>query len=295
MPGLLSAGEPTRSELDGLMASARCYREGKGERHPEAVLGLAFYADSLRTRAGFAAAAARLGARTVAVFERRHDAMSEPESTIDALRSVADWFDALCLRHASAEIVAEAARELETPVVNCGDGDREHPSQAFIDLFAISEQIGAVDGLKIGIIGDLDGMRTAHSLALALANYEGVEVRAMCPPGLELPDRYRSALVAAGHAVEDLHALDLRGLDVAYVAGLPAETKIGHLDDTARSAFRVGPEAAVALNARGRILCPLPRVDEIDDALDSSAEAGYFEQSSQGIWMRMAVLDRVLR
>ncbi|MBE2318353.1 aspartate carbamoyltransferase [Solirubrobacter sp. CPCC 204708] len=285
MPGLLSAGELGRERLEALLAAAAGYRAGMGRRHPDAVVALAFYADSLRTRVGFDVAAARLGARTTTVHaERQGPAMWAPERLEDAVRSIGPWCDALCLRHPEASASRRAAAVSAAPVINCGNGDDEHPTQAVVDLFALQTLTGRLDGLRVAVVGDLHAMRSAHSLVLALAAFEDVFVRAIAPAGLELPAAYAGEV-----RLEATTELRVDDVDVIYVAGLPAETRTGVLSREQQARYRITPEVAHAT-----VLCPLPRVDEIDPAVDALPQAAYFEQSALGLYARMAVLDAVL-
>lgn len=291
MRDLLSARALGRDVIEELLGSARAYRAGGGRRHPDALVLLAFYEDSLRTRIGFDAAAARLGARTTTILaERRSAAMWAPERIEDAVRSVGPWCDVVCLRAGAQAMATRAADLLDAPVVNCGNGTDEHPTQALVDLFAIEDQLGRVDGLTLALVGDLDAMRSAHSLALALGAYERVKVRCVCPPGLELPSAYADGL----DALEATDAMDVDDVDVLYVAGLPAETRIGVLSAERQADYRVTPEVVARMPEHARVLCPLPRVDEIDPRVDDLDAAGYFAQSANALWVRMAILDAVL-
>lgn len=295
MPGLLTAAGISRDRIERLVEAARDYRDGRGRRHPEALVGLVFFEDSLRTRVGFDAAAVRLRASTTTLLAtKKTPAMGFPETLDDTVRSVGSWCDALCLRHPDADAVARAASLTTTPVINCGNGRDEHPTQALVDLFAIAEILGRVDGLRVGLVGDLDGMRAAHSLALVLSRFHELEVRCISPAGLGLPPRFTQALRDGGHRVAEVDALDVRDLDVLYVAGLPAPTRVGVLTPDQQARYRVTRAVAEQLPPHARILCPLPRLDEIATEVDELPQASYFRQSELAITMRMAILDEAL-
>lgn len=295
MRDLLTVRDLDRATIDKLLSRAREFAMGDGVGAAAgALVGLFFYDDSLRTRTGFEAAAARLGGRAFAVLGPRHTpVMSQPESVQDAVRSVAAYCDAICLRHPDAEVVAEVAALIDRPVINCGNGTDEHPTQALIDLYAISEFTGRLDGVRIALLGDLAGMRAAHSLASALGHYRDVHLRCVSPPGLELPARYADSYGAGGNSIEHLHQPALDGVDVVYVAGLPRRTTVP-VSDATRTAFWITGEVVRALPPSVRILCPLPRVDEIQPEVDGTPNAGYFQQSAFGLPVRMAVLEHVL-
>lgn len=295
MPGLLSAAQLSRARIDHLVESARVYRAGGGRRHPTALVGLVFFEDSIRTRVGFDVAAARLGAATATVHgAKQSDAMWAPETAVDTVQSIAGWLDVICLRHPRAECVHNAAALTTTPLINCGNGSEEHPTQALVDLFAIHELMGRLDGLRIGLVGDLVGMRTAHSLVIALSFYEDIAVRCLSPPGLTLPARYLAALKRAGHEVWESSELEVAELDVVYVAGLPAQTETGVLSQEEQARYRIDGSVMQRLPEHALVLSPLPRVDEIAAEVDEMPQAAYFKQSEVSLFMRMAILDEVL-
>ncbi|MDQ8043086.1 MAG: hypothetical protein AAGC46_00350 [Solirubrobacteraceae bacterium] len=293
---LLSARDLTRTSIETLLASARSYEVGTGTRHEGAVVGLWFFEDSVRTRVGFDVAAARLGARTAAlVATKRSDAMGYAESVEDAVRSVADWCDVACLRTGDPTLVGRLTGSLRCSIVNCGNGLDEHPSQAVADVFAIQRQVGAVDGLRIAIVGNLLESRTARSLALTLGSFDGVTIRSIAPRGLHLPAALHAELTRNGVTVEETATLDVDDVDVVYVAGLPAGTPDGgRLAPEEQAALRITPAVVRSLQPQARILCPLPRLDEIERDVDDLDAAGYFEQSRTALFTRMAILDRAL-
>lgn len=295
MPDLLSARGLTRTRIESLLQTAGEILGGEPCQHPDAIVGFAFFEDSLRTRIGFETATARLGARTTTVLApRRSPAMEASETLEDTIRCIGGWCDAICLRHPDRDAPTRAASVSAAPIVNCGNGDDEHPTQALIDVLALHRLRGRVDGTSIAIVGDLAGMRCVHSLALALACFDDIAVRCISPTGLGLPATYADAMTAAGHALETSAVLDIEDVDIVYMAGLPPQTKVGALGAHERANYRMTAEVASRLSEDALILCPLPRVDEIDRNVDELPQAAYFQQSDLGLAMRMAILDEVL-
>lgn len=292
MGGLLSAADLSRTRIEHLIAAADRFAEGDGPRHPGAVIGLLFLEESLRTRAGFEAAAARLSAGALTVSgARQSSSMLAPETLEDTIRSVADWCDVVCLRSPLAAGPELCAALTTTPIVNCGNGQVEHPVQALVDLYAVKRLVGRLDDLSVALVGDLFAMRTAHSLALALRELVGWRVRCIAPEGLELPDQYAQALLDAGHRLETSTSMDVGDVDLIYVAGLPAQTRIGMLHQEHQAMYSIDVGVIERMRADAHVLCPLPRVDEISPAVDGCREAAYFRQSAWSQWMRMALLD----
>ena len=295
MRGLLTAAQLPRERVEGLVERAREYRSGAGRMHPRAVIALAFFEESLRTRVGFEVAAARLQARTTSVHGPRQSvAMGAPEALEDMLRSIGSWCDLVCLRHPDADAPTRVASTITTPVINCGNGVDEHPTQALVDVFALHELFGRIDGLRIALVGELEAMRAVHSLAIVLATFDGLRLHCIAPHGLALPRHCLQALIDGGHEVVQTADMEVDDLDVIYVAGLPAQTSAGALTVAQQSEYHVTPAVAARLQDGGRILCPLPRIDEIPRAVDALPQAAYFEQSDLSVWMRMAILDDVL-
>jgi aspartate carbamoyltransferase catalytic subunit len=292
---LLSARDLDRVTLDRILAGAADVGLGaSGSPLDGRVIGLLFYTDSLRTRVGFEVAAAHLGARTVGVSGGRYTpVMSEPESVFDAVRSIAGWCDAICLRHPDPAAITALAAMVDVPLINCGNGTDEHPTQSLIDLFAISDQVGSIDNVRLAMVGDLDGMRSAHSLLIALGRYRDVFVRCISPPGLEMPEEYLAGFSANGNRVEHSHRAEYADVDVIYVAGLPRHAKVDVSQDS-REALAITSDTLATLSAHTRILCPLPRIDEIRPDVDDTAHASYFRQSELGLAVRMAVLMEIL-
>jgi len=296
MSHFLSAGQLERADVERLLASAKLLESKGAPRRRDTFVALAFFEDSLRTRIGFQVAATRLGADTVALdAPKRTPRMSSAESFADTIRSVAGWCDAICIRHPDANAVTEVAELVESPLINCGNGTEEHPTQALVDLFAISRLRGEIDGVRLGLVGDLEGMRAVHSLALAVSRFDDIFVRCIAPAGLGLPEGFTKPLLDAGHEVEQTETMAIDDLDVVYMAGLPASTAIGRLDPARRAAFRLDREAAAGMRPGAHVLCPLPRVDEIDADLDGTPRAAYFAQSDMALPMRMAILDEMLQ
>ena len=154
-----------------------------------------------------------------------------------------------------------------------------------------------IDGLEVGILGDLRYGRTAHSLAYALSLYQ-VTLHAIAPPGLEFPEGLLHELHDRGTEVKthsDVKEI-IRDLDVLYITRIQKERfpDLGSYYDVA-SSYRITPETLQGVKDRLILLHPLPRVDEIDPRVDSTPHARYFEQSRNGVPVRMALLSEVMK
>jgi aspartate carbamoyltransferase catalytic subunit len=292
---LLSVDDLTQAEIAAALRRAGELRVGAAARRAASgtLVCAAFFESSTRTRLGFAAAAARVGVGVVEIGEARSGpAMSAAESLADTVRVVSGMADVVLLRHPDAAAAHDAAFAARSPVVSAGLGEREHPTQALVDLFAIAQAFPAIDGLRVGLVGDLAGSRAAHSLARALGRHSLGELRLVAPDRRELQPEW-----CDGHdpaIVTRADRLELEGLDVAYFAGLPERRGDDVLDAAARGAFALGPTAIRGLPERAIVLSPLPRIDEIDRALDCDPRCRYFAQSDDGVHVRTALLEWAL-
>src|SRR5512147_1591990 len=151
------------------------------------ILANLFYEPSTRTSSSFTAAMERLGGSVIPISEVRYSSVSKGESLPDTVRTLEAYADVIVLRHpeiGSAELAARYARK---PIINAGDGVGEHPTQALLDLFTIQQELGAVDGLTITMVGDLKYGRTVHSLARLLTLYD-VRLNYVSPEILRMPE-----------------------------------------------------------------------------------------------------------
>lgn len=289
MRGLMATHDLDRATIDRLLDRADHFaHRGYGQLLAGSVVGLLFYSDSLRTRVGFEVAAARLGARTFVVLGARHTpVMAAAESALDAVRSIAGWCDAICLRHPDATVPRAVAGLVDIPIINCGNGEDEHPTQALIDIYAMRCLRGSIDGVRVAIVGDLVGMRAAHSLVGLLSRYRDVFIRCIAPPGLAMPPQYLADLDVRD--VEESTDLKIDDVDFVYVAGLPRHTQ-ADVSDEDRARLSITRDVLRQARPSMRVLCPLPRIDEIAADVDPTPAAAYFEQSRLGLWMRMAIL-----
>jgi aspartate carbamoyltransferase catalytic subunit len=205
------------------------------------------------------------------------------------------YADVILIRHpleGSARLAADVA---SIPVLNAGDGANQHPTQTLLDLFTIQRCLGRIDGLRIGLVGDLRFGRTVHSLATALTRFQGATLRLISPQNLRMPESVLRELEGAVEYHEQ-EVLDLQDLDVVYVTRIQKE-RFPDIEEyeKVKGAYVITPEIVrEQLAEEAIILHPLPRVDEIHPAVDTLPQAKYFEQAGNGVPVRMALLKLVL-
>src|ERR687895_1023390 len=155
----------------------------RGELGKGRTLGYIFYEPSTRTRMSFEAAMASLGGSSIGIFDSKFSSIEKGESLADTIRIIDLYSDVIVLRHSRDGSSRYAAELSSNPIINAGSGSEEHPTQAMLDLYTIYKEKGRIDGLRIGIIGDLKYGRTIYSLVYGLANYN-VNVYLVSPPSL---------------------------------------------------------------------------------------------------------------
>ena len=259
------------------------------------VLGCLFFEPSTRTRLSFESAMLRLGGSQLGFADASISSFSKGESLMDTIRVVEGYCDAIVLRHpreGAARLAAEVAR---IPVINGGDGANQHPTQTFLDLYTIRAATGRLDGLKIGFMGDLRYGRTVHSLATSLLHFD-CELTFIGPESLRLPSSLRDTVASAGRLggeAQDLESVD--DLDVLYVTRIQKERFPDPVDyQRVRSTYRVDRASLERFGEDLKVMHPLPRVNEVAADVDELPGAIYFQQSRNGVTVRMALLNLIL-
>lgn len=293
---LVSSRDLDRSTLDELLVRAHRMAADAGphsRRLHGKIMATLFYEPSTRTRLSFESAMLRLGGQVLAAADAMHQSSAAKGETLeDTVRVVSEYADVIVLRHPEQGAARRAAGVSRVPVINAGDGAGEHPTQALLDLFTIQQELGRLDHLRIGLAGDLRHGRTAHSLALLLALFDGIELMLIAPSELQLAVDVRDELQGLGVVVREEPDLEQAApnLDVLYQTRVQRERFQG---DGARIPV-VDATLMRRLPDRAILMHPLPRVDEIAPEVDADPRAAYFRQARNGLPVRMAILDRLL-
>ena len=284
---LLRIAELSDRAIDSILTRAAEYADGATACTADsAIVALAFFQPSLRTRVGFASAAHRIGARPIEVVERRSPANSLPESVEDTLRVVSGYADALVVRSDQPADRSDAALPENVAWVNGGDGgaDAEHPSQTLIDVFAMERLVGPLGDLHVVVTGDLR-MRAARSLLRLLARRPPARLTVVSDPTL---GTHEAAVREVGAVV--VESLDeVEEIDALYAVGIPKGP-----GEAVRARLRVDTPRLARLSSRGAVLSPLPVIDEVAPGVRGDPRVRYFEQSDLALFVRMAVLEHLL-
>ena len=261
------------------------------------LLATLFYEPSTRTRLSFESAMERLNGGTLGFADPRATSATKGETLADTARMVTNYADIIVVRHSWAGSARVMASYANIPVINGGDGSHTHPTQALTDLYTIIRRKSQVNGLNIGICGDLRYGRAAHSFALAVARFGGKLIH-IAPSGLQMPP-WVLARLAHLHVQKPIEVENvtevIETLDVIYVNRLQEERLPPTVDaKTVRGSYLLN--AAVMKNAKpdAMIMHPLPRVNELAYELDDDPRAAYFEQSANAVPVRMALIASLM-
>jgi aspartate carbamoyltransferase catalytic subunit len=291
---IISIRDFSRADIETVLEAA-----GRVHADPDTlknyVMASLFFEPSTRTQLSFTSAMERLGGRVIGFASSATTSQTKGETLQDTVRMAEGYSDVIVIRHpldGSARLAADSA---SVPVINAGDGANQHPTQTLLDLYAIQRCHGQIDGLTVGLVGDLKYGRTVHSLATALRRFEQIRLRLISPPTLRMPPSVLHELAGAVDYQEE-ETLDLSGLDVVYATRIQKE-RFPDIEEyeKVKGAYVIDREACRALRKDAIILHPLPRVDEIAREVDALPQAKYFEQAHGGIPVRMALLQLVLK
>jgi carbamoyl-phosphate synthase/aspartate carbamoyltransferase len=298
---VLSVSQFTRSDLHVLFTVASemrvaVEREGVLDLLKGKVLTTMFFEPSTRTSASFDTAMQRLGGRVVAITASA-SSVNKGETLADTVRTLSSYGDALVLRHPSEDSAEVAANFASVPVINGGNGTKEHPTQAFLDLFTIREELGTVNGLTVTFVGDLLNGRTVHSLS-KLLRYYGVKINFVSPAQLRLPENVKQELKQANVRFEEHEKLTsvIGETDVLYVTRVQEERFEDRETYMQLKDYYVVDNTVLARAKKQMIIMhPLPRNNEIAPEVDFDPRAVYLSrQMRYGMFVRMALLACVL-
>ena len=310
---ILSIDQFARPDIDRLFAVADDLRPYADRRRTTrvlqgAILSSMFFEPSTRTRISFGSAFNLLGGEVRETTGVKASSLAKGESLQDTARVLSGYSDLIVMRHPQAGSVAEFAAASRVPVINAGDGDNEHPSQAFLDLYTIQQEMAGrgqgIDGLRIALVGDLRFGRAVHSLCKLLALYDGISYHLVSPPGLEAPEAIVTGLHRRGHRVAVHHELEagIRNVDILYVTRTQEERFPNQAEaDRYRGLFRLNQDIYTQhCRPNTVIMHPLPRdsrsaAQELDADLDANPNLAIFRQTDNGVVVRMAMFALVLQ
>ncbi len=261
-------------------------------------LATLFYEPSTRTRLSFEAAMLNLGGNVLGFSSADSSSASKGESVADTIRVISSYADICAIRHPKEGAPFVASTYSSIPVINAGDGGHNHPTQTFTDLLTIKNLKGRLNNLVVGFCGDLKFGRTVHSLINALARYEGIKFVLISPEELRIPAYIREeVLIANNIEFEEVRSLEdaMPTLDILYMTRVQRERFFNEEDYIRLKDIYILDAKKMALAKSDMlVLHPLPRVNEIATEVDDDPRAVYFKQAQFGVYVRMALIMKLL-
>ena len=301
MMNLMNITDLTVEEIDALIATAEDiianpvkYQDACNHK----LMAALFFEPSTRTRLSFEAAMHRLGGSVIGFSEAGSSSTAKGESLSDTVQTVGCYADLIVMRHPKEGAPVVAARRAGVPIINAGDGAHNHPTQTLTDLLTIWRSKHTFEGLTIGLCGDLKFGRTVHSLVAAMARYTGVKFVFIAPDELRFP-RYiiEDELDSRGIEYKEVTTMEevMGELDVLYMTRVQKERFFNEADYIRlKDTYILTPDKLEPAKKDMIVMHPLPRVNEISVTVDDDPRAAYFPQAKNGMFIRMALILKML-
>ncbi|REK62037.1 MAG: aspartate carbamoyltransferase [Cohnella sp.] len=299
---VMGAKQFSRPELEELFEAAQAMEEvvraGGSRKYEGRIMTTLFFEASTRTRLSFESAMTRLGGSVIGTENAaQFSSAIKGETLEDTIRIVTGYSDIIVMRHTEIGAAKRAAAAAGVPVINAGDGAGEHPTQALLDAYTIQKEFGRIDGLRIAMVGDLAYGRTVHSLSYILANYSDVSIYYISPDNVRIPESVKRYMDSKGiryKETADLNAV-AGEIDVLYQTRIQKE-RFTSLEEYEKASgkYIVDLELMDRLNKNAIVMHPLPRAGEITEEVDRDPRAAYFRQAVNGLYIRMALIDKCL-
>lgn len=293
---IISMQDLSLAQVQQVMAMAAAL---KAQRAPQLlndkVIAHCFFEPSTRTRLSFESATLRLGGRVIGFSSDESLSIQKGETLHDTIRVISHYADLLILRHPKEGAARYAADLSQVPVINAGDGANQHPTQALVDLFSIQECQQRLDGLAIALVGDLKYGRTTHSLVQACRLFD-MRLFLVSPESLALPHGLCDMLKKSGVRFSFHQSIEevIPKVDILYMTRIQQERFSQAGFQLIKQQFVLKPSMLSAARPNLKVFHPLPRVNEIEEGVDQTPHAYYFEQAANGVFVRQALLTLLL-
>jgi aspartate carbamoyltransferase catalytic subunit len=299
---ILGAKQFHREQLDQLFDVAfqmeAVANRGGDQRFSHKIMTTLFFEASTRTRLSFESAMHRLGGRVIGTENAsQFSSTIKGETLEDTIRIISGYCDVIVMRHTEIGSAERAAQVATVPVINAGDGAGEHPTQALLDLYTIQKECARIDGLHIAMVGDLTYGRTVHSLSYMLTNYQNVKLTFISPANVKIPQSVKTYLQNKGLLFEEKEDLSevAKTVDVIYQTRIQKERFPDEAEYLKASGqYIISQDILQQMKKQAIILHPLPRAGEIQIEVDNDPRAAYFRQAQNGLYLRMALIEKCL-
>ena len=240
----------------------------------------------------------RLGGKVIGFSEPGSSSVKKGESILDTIKTVGSYSDIIAIRHPKEGAPRYASEKSFVPVINAGDGGHQHPTQTLTDLLTIKRKKGKLSDFTIGFCGDLKFGRTVHSLIKAITRYPNVRLVLISPKELEIPEYIKEeVLIKNNIPFEEVERLEdvIGELDILYMTRVQKERFFNEADYVRlKDSYILDKNKLKAAKEDLSILHPLPRVNEISTEVDDDPRAHYFDQLKNGMYVRMALISKLL-
>lgn len=298
---LIDIRDLSTTEIDDLIEVANDiikHKEKYSHKCDGKILATLFFEPSTRTRLSFESAMLRLGGKVLGFSEAASSSIAKGETLADTICVVSGYADIIAMRHPKEGAPLVAAKKSMVPIINAGDGGHNHPTQTLTDLLTIKNEKGRFDNLTIGLCGDLKFGRTIHSLILAMSRYSNVRFVLISPNELKLPDYIINEILKKNNiSYVETNSLEeyMNELDILYMTRVQKERFFNEEDYLRLKDYYILDKKKL-VNAKKDlcILHPLPRVNEISSSVDDDKRAKYFQQAYNGVYIRMALILKLL-
>lgn len=262
------------------------------------ILGTLFYEPSTRTRFSFEAAMMRLGGKILGFSEPNSSSAAKGESLADTIRMVSIYTDIIAMRHPKEGSARVASMFSSVPIINAGDGGHQHPTQTLADLLTIKSLMKGLTGHTIGICGDLKFGRTVHSLIKAMSRYSGNKFILISPKELRIPNYIKEEVLEKNNIeYKEVERLEdsIGECDILYMTRIQKERFFNEAEYIRlKNSYILDAKKMELAKSNMIVMHPLPRVNEISMEVDSDKRAVYFKQAEYGMYVRMALICKLL-
>lgn len=291
---LVSITDYTKDDILRILNLASKFDKNPNQRLLESkVCATLFFEPSTRTRLSFETAVNRLGGRIIGFSDAATTSSSKGETLKDTIHMVNNYADIIIMRHHLEGAARYASEVSSVPIINAGDGANQHPTQTMLDIYSIYKTQGKLEDLTITVVGDLKYGRTVHSLINGMSHFKPKFIF-IAPEELKLPDTYKD--FCKQHQIEyeertDFSSEALNCADILYMTRVQRERFTDLMEyEKVKNVYILRKDMLQKTKDNLKILHPLPRVNEIQQDVDDSPKAYYFEQAKNGVYTREAVI-----
>lgn len=295
---IVSINDLSRSKIEALLTSAAEFEKRPNRKILDGkVVATLFFEPSTRTRLSFETAVNRLGGRIIGFSDPAATSTSKGETLHDTIQMVSNYADLIIMRHYLEGAARYASEITDVPVINAGDGAHQHPSQTMLDLYTILQTQNQMDDIEVTMVGDLKYGRTVHSLLMALSQWK-VRFNFVACPELAMPREFLKICDQRNipYTVTTEFSRDvINRSDIIYMTRVQRERFSDLMEyERVKDLYTLNRSMLDGAKPNMRILHPLPRVNEIDQDVDSSPHAYYFHQALNGLYARQAMICSAL-